>query len=205
MILVGSFQLRIFYDSSHSRMGHMTFVPIDSLYFNNIQVMLGHDRHPGLPEKQLYASRIQTGLAAAVRVHLLPLLPASIKDSAHFCVRSKGTSILLEGQALTPQHNLHLLQKGIIPLWEMVHVLCKARRSHKNGDSCKSSKSVHKPTGSQSHVSARVQEQDSSPSPRPALTVSTAVAEHKQQLPAQKAGFAFRHAQTEQLEPSTDQ
>lgn len=61
----------------------MTFVPIDGLYFNNIQVMLGHDRYPGLPEKQLYANRIQTGLAA-VHVHLLPLLPASIKDFCTF-------------------------------------------------------------------------------------------------------------------------
>lgn len=39
----------------------------------------------------------------------------------------------------------------------------------------------------------------------PALTVSTAAAEHKEQLPAPKAGFVYRHAQTEQLEPSTDQ
>lgn len=96
-------------------------------------------------------------------------------------------------------------RRALFPCGEMVCVLHKARRSHKNGDSFKSSKSVHKPTGSQSHVSARVWEQDSSPSPRPALTVSTAAAEHKQQLPAPKAGFAFRHAQTEQLQPSTDQ
>lgn len=104
----------------------------------------------------------------------------------------------------TPTQPAVIAPKALFPRGEMVLVLHKAR-SHVKRDPCKSSSSVHKPISSQSHLSARVQEQDASSSPRPALTVSTAAAEHKQQLPAPEAGFGYRHAQTEQLKPSTEQ
>lgn len=94
--------------------------------------------------------------------------------SGYFCVTREGTSTPVEGQTLTPQHNLqHLLQKGITPLWGNSSCFAQEWRFLQVFQLCS------KPASSHSHLSE--EQRNKILPPAPALTVPPAAAELNQQ------------------------